>query len=160
VPGKGPPYRDISMAENLDWFRQTHPDEKVVLWAHNTHVQFGVGSDNIRSMGAELREIHGKEMYVVGFAFRKGSVRAVGIDDEQLLDLTVCNVPPSDESSGDGILSAAGVPLFFLDMSSLPEGTPLAGWLASPHPFHNFEANWTVDNADANMDLEGLSTLY
>lgn len=160
IPGKGPAYRGEAMAGNVEWLRQVHPNEKIVLWAHNTHVRFGAGSDSVKSLGARLRERYGKQMYVVGFAFYYGRLRAVGVENGKATALSVYNVPPSPEGSGDAILSAAGMPLFFLDMGNLPASGSLARWLSGPHLFHNVGANWVVGNADSNLEPEALSKLY
>jgi erythromycin esterase len=160
IPGKGPTYRAEAMAANVEWLQQVHPDEKMVLWAHNAHVSFGGGSDSVKSMGARLRERYGKQVYVVGFAFRQGRLRAVGMESGKSTALSVYNVPPSPEGSGDAILSAAGMPLFYLDMASLPPGGPLAHWLSAPHLFHNVSNTWVVGNADANLEPQALSKLY
>ena len=74
--------------------------------------------------------------------------------------MSVYSAPPSPDGSGDAILSAAGMPLFFLNMASLPAGGPLARWLAEPHLFYNVSANWVVGNADSNLEAEALSKLY
>jgi erythromycin esterase len=160
IPGNGPAYRDEAMAGNVEWLRQVHPNEKIVLWAHNAHVSFGSGADGVKSMGAWLGERYRKQMYVVGFAFRQGRLRAVGMENGKATALSVYSAAPSPEGSGDAILSAAGMPLFFLDMASLPAGGPLARWLAAPHLFHNVSSNWVVGNADANLEAEALSKLY
>ncbi len=159
IPGKGPAYRAEATASNVEWLRQAHPDEKIVLWAHNSHVAFGVGADGVKSMGARLRERYGRQMYVVGFAFRRGALRAAGMEDGKAAAISVYNAPPSPEGSGDAILSAAGAPLFFLDMARLPSG-PLARWLGEPHLFHNVGVTWVVGNSDANLEAEPLSRLY
>jgi erythromycin esterase len=160
IPGKGPAYRGEAMASNVEWLRTVHPNEKIVLWAHNTHVAFGAGADNLKSMGARLRERFGKQMYVVGFAFRQGTLRAIGLEDGKAKALSVYHAPPSPEGSGDAVLSAAGMPLFFLDMGTLPSGGPLAHWLAGPHLFHSVSTNWVMDNADSNLEPESLSKMY
>jgi hypothetical protein len=43
---------------------------------------------------------------------------------------------PAPEGSGDAILSAAGMPLFFLDLRSVPRDGPLGVWLAEEHRFN------------------------
>jgi len=160
IPGKGPAYRDEAMAGNVEWLRQQHPNEKVVLWAHNAHVSLGAGADGLKSMGAWLRERYGKQMYVVGFAFRQGRLRAIGMENGKSTALSVYSAAPSPEGSGDAILSAAGMPLLFLDMANLPAGGPLARWLAEPHLFHNVSANWVVGSDESNLEAEALSKLY
>jgi hypothetical protein len=52
------------------------------------------------------------------------------------------------------------MPLFFLDMASLPAAGPLAHWLAGPHLFHNVSTSWVVGSSDSNLEPETLSKLY
>jgi erythromycin esterase len=160
IPGKGPAYRDEAMAGNVDWLRQQRPNEKIVLWAHNAHIRFGGGADGVKSMGAWLRERYGQQIYVVGFAFRQGRLRAIGMENGKSTALSVHSAAPSPEGSGDAILSAAGMPLFFLDMASLPAGGSLARWLAEPHLFHHGGSSWVVGNVESNLEAEALSKLY
>jgi erythromycin esterase len=160
VPGKGPSYRSEAMAGNVDWLRQVYPDQKIVIWAHNSHVNLGAAAESDKTMGARLRDRYGKQMYVVGFAFRQGHVRAIGLENGKATALSIYNVPPSPEGSGDAVLSAAGMPIFFLDMTKVAPGSPLGQWLAGPHLFHNFSANWVIESPESNTEPEALSSLY
>jgi hypothetical protein len=69
-------------------------------------------------------------------------------------------VPPAPEGSGDAMLSADGVPLFFLDMSSRAANSPLGRWLAESHLYYNEGAVWQTKDAEANLSLEALSKSY
>lgn len=147
------------MAKNLKWLaEQAYPGEKIVLWAHNGHVRFGseVGG---KSMGAWLREYFGRNLYVVGFAFRRGQLRAEAITNGRP-HLGTQTVPPAPEGSGAAILNAAGIPLFFLDMSEPADDNPLRRWLAMSHLYYSVGAVWQTENADANLSPEALSKSY
>ena len=63
--------RDASMAANVKWILDHSPDAKIVLWAHNGHVNTS-GYGNYRPMGADLRNIYGDQMVVFGFSFNQG----------------------------------------------------------------------------------------
>ena len=67
--------RDESMAQNVKWILDHSPKDKLVVWAHNGHVNAGGGG--YESMGASLRKMYGDQMVVFGFAFNQGSFRAV-----------------------------------------------------------------------------------
>jgi len=162
IPGKSAAYRDEAMAANVEWLAASgYPGEKIVLCAHNGHVAFGAGVNGLKPMGSWLRERFGKQLYVAGFTFRRGEVRAIGTRDLNTAQeaLGAQTAPPSPEGSGDAILSAAGLPLFFLDMTRLPAG-PLGRWLAEPHLFHYAGWNWSLDDPGANYLPAALSTLY
>jgi len=47
--------RDEYIAENINIFLETHPDEKIFLWAHNFHVA-NVNTDGQKTMGCFLKE--------------------------------------------------------------------------------------------------------
>jgi erythromycin esterase len=160
TPGKGPSYRDQMMAKNVEWLAdEAYPGEKIVLWAHNGHVRFG-SEPGGKSMGTWLRERFGRKLYVAGFAFRRGQLRAVGAANGQMTGLADHAVPPAPEGSGDAILSAAGMSLFFLDMSSLAAGSPLGRWLAESQLYYNVGAVWQTANAEANLFPEALAKSY
>jgi len=158
IPGKGPAYRDEAMAANVAFLLQAHPNAKLVLWTHNAHL--GYDPANGKSMGAHLRIRYGKQLYAVGFAFRQGKLRAIGMENGKVTALSVYDAAPSPDGSGDSVLSSAGLPLFFLDLTALPADGPLARWLATSHLFHNVSANWMVGNAESNLEPQTLSKMY
>ena len=125
------------------------PQAKIVLWTDNAHARDPV-----------LREKFGGRMYAVGFAFDRGQVSAVGVESGESRGLGVYTAPPSPEGSGDAILSAAGIPQFFLNMASLPVGGALARWLAGMHLFHDLGAYWVIDDPDASLQPEEISKSY
>lgn len=94
------------------------------------------------------------------FAFRRGQLRAVGITNGQMRGLADHAISPAPEGSGDAILSAAGMPLFFLDMSSLAVDNPLGRWLAESHLYYSVGAVWQTANAEANLFPEALAKSY
>jgi erythromycin esterase-like protein len=111
-------------------------------------------------MGTWLRERFGRKLYVAGFAFRRGQLRAVGATNGQMTGLADHAVPPAPEGSGDAILNAAGMPLFFLDMSSLTAGNALGRWLGESHLYYNVGAVWQTANAEANLVPEAPAKSY
>jgi len=158
IAGKGPGYRDEAMAGNAAWIAgSAFPREKVVLWAHNAHVRTG---GEPKSMGTFLRERFGRQLYVVGYAFRRGGLRAKGPEGGTAADVKVFDAPPSPEGSGDAVLSGAGLSLFFLDLASVPREGPLGRWLAEPHLFHSVGSSWFTDDPDANLEPGVLVQRY
>jgi erythromycin esterase len=120
--------RDESMADNIDWIVKHNPDAKIVLWAHNGHVS-NTGFSGTRSMGSYLRQTYGKQMVNFGFAFNQGSFRAWE-PGKSLHDFTV---PPAPGGTLDRALAATGIPLFAVDLRSVPDGSPAARWFAEAH---------------------------
>ena len=150
--------REEAMAGNAEWIAGSQfPREKIVLWAHNAHV--GTAGDP-KPMGAFLRERYGRQLYVLGYAFRRGGLRAKGPRGATAADVADFDAPPSPEGSGDAVLSAAGLPLFFLDFASIPSTTALGRWLAEPHLFHRVGSTWFAGDAAANFEPMALRQRY
>ena len=127
----------------------THPQAKVVLW-----------TDNAYARDPALREKLGRKMYAVGFAFHRGEVRAVGVESGESRGLGVYTALASPEGSGDAVLSAAGIPQFFLNMARLPSGGALSRWLSETHLFHDLGAYWVLDDPDASLQPEEPGKSY
>ncbi|HEY2012944.1 MAG TPA: erythromycin esterase family protein [Bryobacteraceae bacterium] len=163
IPGKGPAYREEMMAANVEQVAAAHPVEKIVIWSDNSHVRADGGKDHPKSMGDWLREPFGKQMYVVGFAFRRGTFRAIGVEGGKFKELANYTAPPSPSGSGDAILGTAGLPMFFLDLrkgDGAAAGSALDRWLGEAHLFHNPGAEWVTDEPDSNMDTAAPAKLY
>jgi erythromycin esterase-like protein len=136
-----------------------YPKAKVILWTDNDHARFG---DELadKSMGEFLRERYGRNYYAAGLAFNRGEVQAVGVDNGDSKGLGMWSVPASPEGSGDAVLSAAGMPAFFLDVTDLPASGTLARWLAEAHLFHDLGAYWVVQDPNASLQPEELRKRY
>jgi erythromycin esterase len=151
-------YRDEKMARNVEWLAdEAHPGEKIIVWAHNMHVAAD-GDTGYPRLGGWLRRRFGRQFYSVGFAFRRGDVWATGVEDGHSKGEDAWPVPPSPEGSGDAILSAIGMPLFFLDLRPVPRSGPLGAWLAEPHLFHS--AGGIVVVGGPNLAERSLSEAF
>jgi erythromycin esterase len=131
--------RDEAMAENVAWLLdQAGPDAKIVLWAHNAHVQTadweyrGVG---YVPMGTHLRQRYGDGLVVFGFAFYDGAFNAYDFDTatNTYAGLTAHQVSPLAPNSVELHFHSAGSPRFFLDLREVARGSPESGWLLKPH---------------------------
>lgn len=140
--------RDASMAANVKWILDHSPDAKIVLWAHNGHVNTrGYGND--AAMGAELRRMYGDQMVVFGFAFNQGGFQAVtqggsGVPKDH-------TVPPAPAGSLDATLAASGIPLFALDLRQAEKIGPVADWLNDHHKTRSIGAIYPEDTPFAFM---------
>lgn len=149
--------RDESMADNIDWIVKHNPDAKIVLWAHNGHVS-NTGFSGTRSMGSYLRQTYGKQMVNFGFAFNQGSFRAWE-PGKSLHDFTV---PPAPGGTLDRALAATGIPLFAVDLRSVPDGSPAARWFAEAHKSRSIGSGfsdsleptqWSLGPAKSDFDV-------
>lgn len=124
--------RDVSMADNVDWILETAPPgSKIVLWAHNLHV-----NDRTGWMGRFLRQRHGKEMVIVGFAHGAGRYNSRALIDGRL---GAFEMLPPIPGSLEVYLGSAGMPRYILDLRRVPGGAP-AQWLDAPRGFRNIGA--------------------
>jgi erythromycin esterase len=128
--------RDGAMADNIRWILDHESTQsKMVVWAHNGHVSaeelpFAVGG----TMGVHLRKMFGKKLVVIGFAFNRGSFRAVDIKK----GLIEQKAEPLDVNAFDRGLASAGPPLFILDLRKATGAT--RAWLAAPLPMRSIGA--------------------
>jgi erythromycin esterase len=124
--------RDEAMADNAEWLLdQLPPNGKVVLWAHNGHVQT-TGSSGSRSMGSALRNTFNQEMVVVGFDFARGSFNAYGQTGSTITALTTHTVAEPPQYSYEDYFLSAGLPRFLLELRGRDQRADTPPWLAGP----------------------------
>ncbi|MBI4787150.1 MAG: erythromycin esterase family protein [Chloroflexi bacterium] len=134
--------RDAFMAENLTWILDNGgPQAKVILWAHNTHVDAALPMT--KSMGTYLRERFGREYLSMGFAFYRGSFNAMEFDSAKnrygAVAIQQAALPPAN--SHESYFHAVGLPRFLLDLRELEsEENAETVWMTGPHPFRSIGA--------------------
>ena len=150
--------RDRCMAQNVQWILDQNPGSRIVLWAHNGHVSKG---KNFRSnpMGSFLNDIYKDRMVVFGFAFNQGSFQAIDRNN----GLRNFTVPPSPVGSFDATFAAAGIPIFALDMRTVPKSSPVAAWFNKHHPTRSigavFSDDWAVHYLQNIMASENYDVM-
>ena len=144
--------RDASMASNVKWILDQSPDAKMVLWAHNFHVMTGPGT----GMGAALRKMYADKLVTFGFAFNRGSFRAMS-SNGVVQDFTI---GPAPAGSLDATLAASGIPLFALDLRAAPKTGPVAEWLGEEHPTRNIFQGFAEDVPGSNMFEQVVTETY
>jgi len=154
--------RDGMMAENIGWIlRHEEPGARMVVWAHNGHVQAG----RFR-MGQHLRSAQGKELVICGFAFDRGAFRAVPSSLRTLpaplgggQGLHEFTAPALGGDSLGSALASAGDPLLALDLRQVPTSGPVA-WLREPRRAYSIGAVWAPENPDALVVQDRAPDLY
>jgi erythromycin esterase-like protein len=114
--------RDQHMAETLDaldtHFVRTHGHhEKIVVWAHNSHLGDARATEMARSgelnVGQLVRQKHGSQAVLLGFTTYAGTVTAASNWDEP----AQCKVVrPAIAKSYESLFHDVGVPNFYLDL--------------------------------------------
>jgi erythromycin esterase len=122
--------RDCAMAENVHWLiEEAFPGQKIVLWAHNSHV----GTDMGGSLGDHLRDRYGDQMVTIGFALHHGEVRARRkVEGAQPGPLGAAPLAPVSKVSVEAVFQETGLPRFILDLRDLPKDSAVSAWLAKP----------------------------
>jgi erythromycin esterase-like protein len=150
-------FRDQSMAENIRWIADHNPGAKIIVWAHNAHVSWTWSHGH--SLGGHLRSFFGPQVMNFGFAFDQGSFRAVDMANKS--GVHPFTVAPAPEGTLDAALAATGIPVFALDLRTLPKDGPVAAWFAQPHQTRDIGAgfsdasiakHWTSDSGPSTFD--------
>ena len=120
--------RDASMAENVRWIRdQAGPNAKIVLWAHNGHI------NAVRNaMGGYLRTAYGSDYVTLGFAFGRGTFSAVQQSGNTLLSLGTFTSNTFPKSSIEAVFGATEKPRLLFDARQIASGGTAAAQLAAP----------------------------
>ncbi len=122
--------RDASMAANVDWILQQSPEAKVVLWAHNGHVNRQPGA-----MGSFLAGRYGKDYLPIEFAFHEGRYNAINA-----AGLGANDASPSFPGSAEYVFHRTGIPQFILDLRKISPNYPASTWMLGPTYFRNIGA--------------------
>ena len=124
--------RDASMAENISWILEQNPGAKIVLWAHNGHIQ-----RKEDWMGAHLADVYGEDYVAIGFTAGHGEYTAMkrgrGLrSDNPLLD------PPA--GSVESFFESTGQPRLILDLRRADAAHETSAWLSESRLFRSIGA--------------------
>jgi len=112
---------DAAMAANVRWMLEREGrDGRIFVFAHNGHVgRCAIRSEyEFTSMGEHLRAMLGGDLVVIGSTAQRG---LVGLPDKPK------PLQPSPPDTPTAILARVGLPLYSLNLNSLPEG-PVGQW--------------------------------
>jgi erythromycin esterase len=134
--------RSACMGDNLiELIDQAGPNEKFIIWQHNTHISaegFGEGEPNL---GSTLREKFGQAYFALGFEFGEGSFQSrAELPDRSLGDLKEAIVPAPLTGSLPWYLSRTGVGNLILPLRLAADDEAVERWLQTPQRVHN--AGW------------------
>ena len=135
--------RDSMMAENVRWILEREgPGAKAILWVHNDHV-----SKQPPWMVGFLRSTFGSDLVAMGFAFNRGSFRALAAPPAPSESgVHPFAVGPAHEGSVDWALTEAGLELAAVDLRELPEDGPVAEWWSQPHEMRRIGSAYSEGN--------------
>ena len=133
--------RDRAMGDNVVWLAEhADPDARVMVWAHNGHVQLDSADLPGPNMGQRIRQRLGAGYVSVGFLVNQGAYRACPDPKEPR---TTVEVPLGSVEPGFAAEAFARVdiPIFAVDLRKAPTGI-VADWLTAPHLLQSF--GWIV----------------
>lgn len=65
--------RDKSMFEIVNWYKQTNPNSKIIIWAQNSHIEnITKPNYNVNWMGHYLKKVFGDKYYSIGAVVYSG----------------------------------------------------------------------------------------
>lgn len=118
--------RDKAMATNIAWLLRQEPAAKVVVWAHNIHIQ---QAKDYPLMGQYLSKQLGPAYVAVGFATGHGTASVFNNGSARALVLA-----PPLPNSFEAWLDQATPPNYFLSLSST---AAVDKWLTKSRKFRN-----------------------
>ena len=102
-------WRDKCMADNLMWIKEHNPNSKIVVWAHNGHIQ-----KTNQKMGYHLVQKLGDDYVTFGFTFYEGSFTASGNRG-----FTSYDAIQAYPGTLEYLLEQVKEPIFILDMKKI-----------------------------------------
>jgi erythromycin esterase len=121
-----PNFRDLAMAANIEWIlRQSPPGSKMMLWAHNGHIQRGD-----LWMGGYLAANHGRDYLPIAQTLHDGQYNA-RLDNGLTVVAPVAlnDADPSEPGSVEYAMLATGTPRLILDLRKASPSDPASVWL-------------------------------
>ncbi len=116
-------YRDAQMAANIQWIASQHPNERIVLWAHDQHINKVPGL-----MGGYLGQTFGADYVALGALFYGGSFNALNSSGELAPNVAQDSIPGCVEY----FFHQTGVPRQILDTRLANVNADLSSWLTDP----------------------------
>lgn len=107
--------RDQYMAENCEWIYNYTGHKKMMIWAHNAHINMSSGSDGYKRMGMFLSKAFKADYYALGFDLYSGKARLYEPKQQKTI---VMELPPANPNSTGAIFSQCISPNFILDLKS------------------------------------------
>lgn len=114
--------RDLYMAQNIEWIHSQNPDSKIIVSAHNGHINSYKGK-----MGEYLRRNLKNDYVTFGFAFYSGNYTAF---DRKSKTTGPFPAQTAYEGTAEYLLNSLDIPIFILDLKSLrKENNEAARWI-------------------------------
>jgi erythromycin esterase len=133
--------RDRYMAQNLLWIKNQNPKSKIIVWAHNGHIQ-----KNTYFMGGYLDETLKNSFLSIAFTFSDGFYNATGPKG-----LNSYEADSANPETYEYYFHKLQQPCFLLDLKHFKKA-PECKWLCRPLKFRQIGARYT-SNSFVNWDI-------
>lgn len=158
--------RDRAMADNVAWILDHEPGDRLVLWAHNGHVnriEATANGHSAPSMGRHLARSYGEDYYALGFEFGAGSFQTLTEGDgdqdgsyelgEQALDEPIAGTIGS-------VLTGLDCEVGFLDIETAVDDPALDALFDEEHRLHSIGAVYDPAAPDTHVDWYVLADAF
>lgn len=150
--------RDRAMADNAEWILAHEDADRMVLWAHDAHVNRSAQRDRrtgatAPSLGRHLADRYGDGYYALGFAFGRGSFQALTVATNEEVSsghsLEAQTLERPLPGTIDAMLAELGYEIAVLDVRGAKTDERLAEWLAEPRRHFSTGAVYDPENPEA-----------
>lgn len=121
--------RDKFMAENIKFYLENFPKEKLIIWAHNFHVANQPNKVH-KTMGTYLKEFYKRDIVSIGFTSSQGYYTAA--HDYSQKKWGVFAFEKAYKGTYEYILAKASHDTYFLPLNQVDNHTSEASWLKMP----------------------------
>ncbi|GAB2697086.1 hypothetical protein GCM10027037_21340 [Mucilaginibacter koreensis] len=121
--------RDRYMAENLKYYTDQHPSDKILVWAHNAHIA-NLTNGGSKMMGAWLKDLYGKAYIPIAFTSASGSYTAAADYTQQVWKAYLFET--AYRGTYPYIFAKAKKALYFLSLNTSAVKEKGAAWLRIP----------------------------
>lgn len=123
--GQGPlAWRDRCMADNILWIKRQEPSSRIMIWAHNGHIERCSGK-----MGGYLNDALDSDYTNFGFTFYDGVYTALNRDGKSYVQKAT-TATTAYPGTVEYILEQLDEPIFILDLKKMrEEGAPALTWI-------------------------------
>ncbi|MBA3726957.1 MAG: erythromycin esterase family protein [Armatimonadetes bacterium] len=137
--------RDRAMADNVLWaLEREGPNGRILVFAHNFHIQKANPRSESPPMGLFLDSMMGKDYVTMGTTFYQGA-------ESGWASYQTHTKEPAESGSLDGELARVGLPMFIIDIRSASKEKQAYKWLNQERKIHESvpSLEWEVNPIQA-----------
>ena len=147
--------RDEYMAANVDFYIKNHPDDKVMVWAHDFHIA-NARTNGAKQMGAYLKDSMGNDYVAIGFTSAGGSYTAS--EDYTQKKWQTYLLETAYKGTYAYVLSKANNSFYFLNLKDDECRQKAAFWLNIP--MKHLDVPYIQSGADNYQFYGNLSSVF